>query len=229
MTLKVQLADDSTGLRTLSTAQLLSTATANAAIVRDANANAQINSIIENFATTATAVGTTTLTVSSPPLQQFTGSTTQTVALPNATTLLNGWQFMVFNRSTGIVTVKDNGGNTIQAMVGSTQAIFTLASNGTANGTWDVSYTGAPAGSVTLRAGNQTISSGVATVAVTFSSSMPNTSYSVTATLVNTTDANPQFQPITITAFSTTGFTAKWNANTDSANYVLNWTAIANQ
>lgn len=79
-----------------------------------------------------------------------------------------------------------------------------------------------------MRAGQNSIGSGVSSVAVSFSSTIANTNYAVTCTLLNTTDTNPQFQPITVTAFSTSGFTAKWNVPTDSANYVLHWNAIAN-
>lgn len=77
----------------------------------------------------------------------------------------------------------------------------------------------------TYRSGTASIASGVATKAVTFSSALPSTNYSITCTLMNTTDASPQFQPITITAKSTTGFTASWNTNTDSANYNLEYSA----
>lgn len=77
-----------------------------------------------------------------------------------------------------------------------------------------------------VRQGNQSIGNGVATVSVTFSSAMPNSTYGLSVSMKNTTDANPQFQPITITAVSTTGFTVKWNANTDSANYSLSYIAI---
>lgn len=74
--------------------------------------------------------------------------------------------------------------------------------------------------------GKTTISNGSTSVAVTFSTAYAGTSYSVTANLLNTTDTNPQFQPITITAQSTTGFTASWNAPTATANYTLSWQAI---
>lgn len=118
-----------------------SAATASSVMLRDTNANTKINNIVENFTTTATATTTTTLTNASNAIQQFTGSTTQTVQLPDCTTLATGWQFQIFNRSTGTVTVKDNGSNTIQAMAGGTQAIFTCASAASANGSWDTSYT----------------------------------------------------------------------------------------
>ena len=78
------------------------------------------------------------------------------------------------------------------------------------------------------RAGTTTISNGGTSVSVTFSSAMASTSYAVTATISNTTDTNPQFIPVTITAISTTGFTAKWNLATDTANYSLQWTVLAN-
>ena len=59
------------------------------------------------------------------------------------------------------------------------------------------------------------------TINVTFPIAFATTSYVVTAELVNYTDSNPQFQSIVITAKTTTGFTAQWNAPTDSANYLL--------
>ena len=76
--------------------------------------------------------------------------------------------------------------------------------------------------------GKTSISSAATSQAVTFSTAYANSSYSITANLLNTTDSNPQFQPVTITAQSTTGFTATWNAATATANYVLSWQAIAN-
>lgn len=114
---------------------------ASSVMLRDGNQNVAINNINEAFATTTTAAGTTTLTVSSAPLQQFTGTTTQNVALPAATTLVTGCQFQIFNRSAGVVAVKDGGGTTLQAMAAGSQLLLTCAANGTAAGTWDLSYT----------------------------------------------------------------------------------------
>jgi len=82
-----------------SAVSLLSTATASAVMIRDANANVQVNNKIENVRSTATAGGTTTLTISDAANQQFTGSSTQTVVLPNATTLANGHSFYITNRA----------------------------------------------------------------------------------------------------------------------------------
>jgi hypothetical protein len=117
------------------------TPTASTLSLRDANGNSQFNNALDAFVTTPTAAGTTTLTVASAGIQQFTGATTQTVLLPNATTLVVGHQFQVVNRSTGAVTVQNAGAVSQQVMAGGSQAIFTCAANGTANGTWDVSYT----------------------------------------------------------------------------------------
>lgn len=77
-----------------------------------------------------------------------------------------------------------------------------------------------------VRQGNQTIGSGVATLSVTFATAMPNSTYALQVAMKNVTDSTPQFQPLTITAQSTTGFTVKWNANTDTANYSINYIAI---
>jgi hypothetical protein len=118
----------------------VSTATASTFMVRDTVANVAINNITQGFTTTATAAGTTTLTVSSTYYQQFTGSTTQTVVLPSATTLVVGQSFMVMNPSTGIVTVNANGGGLIQTMAANSWAIYTVTSTGTSAGTWDSSY-----------------------------------------------------------------------------------------
>jgi hypothetical protein len=128
---------------------MVSTATASTVVFRDGNANFQANNIIENVTTIVTAGTTTTLTVASTKSQQFTGSTTQTVVLPNATTLQNGHQFYIMNRSSGVVTVNMNGGGLLQTMAAATYAIFTLINNGTAAGTWDAGYT-SPSGSGTV-------------------------------------------------------------------------------
>lgn len=115
-------------------------ATASVLMMRDANANVQANNFIEKFSTTVTAAGTTTLTVGSNGLQQFTGITTQNVALPDATTLAVGQSFYLLNRSTGNVTVKMNGGTTLQVMTANSQLVVTVTNIGTSAGVWDVSY-----------------------------------------------------------------------------------------
>lgn len=91
------------------------------------------------YATTATAAGTTTLTVDSMRNQFFTGSTTQTVVLPATSALTLGKTFRIINNSTGAVTVQSSGANTIFAVPANTSAIFTcVLLTGTSAASWDV-------------------------------------------------------------------------------------------
>jgi hypothetical protein len=75
------------------------------------------------FASTATAAGTTTLTVTSARTQRFSGVTTQTCVLPVVTTLANGFEFVILNDSTGAVTVQSSGGNTITTLAGASAGV----------------------------------------------------------------------------------------------------------
>lgn len=114
-------------------------ATSTTLMERDGNANVFANGFTPNLATTATAAGTTTLTVVSAQTQVFTGTTTQTVALPNVGTLATGMAYYIPNSSTGTVTVQSSGGNTVQAMAGGTSAIyFYNGTGGTGAASWTV-------------------------------------------------------------------------------------------
>lgn len=97
------------------------------------------------FTTTATAAGTTTLTINSNKIQYFTGSTTQTVTLPVASTLPVGIMYIIGNQSSGNVTVQSSGGNTLAVLTNLQvmNVICTLASGtGTASWSWWVSTLG---------------------------------------------------------------------------------------
>lgn len=100
-----------------------SAATASSLAQRDAQANLSADSFIPGFTTTATAAGTTTLTVDSTQEQEFTGSTTQTVLLPT-TGIVAGQSFTIINQSTSSVTVQSSGANTIAVLPGLSTAIF---------------------------------------------------------------------------------------------------------
>jgi hypothetical protein len=96
-----------------------------------------------SYTTTATAAGTTTLTSSSTYGQFFTGVTTQTVVLPDVTTLFLGFRFDIVNNSTGIVTVNSSGSNLVVAMPAASRATVTcILLTGTTAASWDVKYTG---------------------------------------------------------------------------------------
>jgi len=89
------------------------------------------------YATTATAAGTTTLTVGSAAKQFFTGSTTQTVTLPVASTMTLGQSFEIVNNSTGSVTVNSSGGNAVQVLTaGTTARITNILTSGTSAASW---------------------------------------------------------------------------------------------
>lgn len=116
---------------------------ASGVVARDASQNAFANNFLSNYTTTATAAGTTTLTVASSKIQYFTGSTTQTVVLPVTSTLVLGFPFVVVNNSSGIVTVQSSGANSVLAMTPNSMAIFTvILTSGTSAASWDVKYGG---------------------------------------------------------------------------------------
>ena len=106
----------------------------------DANKNLSANAFIPGFLTTATAAGTTSMTIASAATQFWTGSTTQTVKLPT-TSVAAGAQYLICNRSSGIVTVQSSGANTIQAMAANTNLLVTaLVATPTTAANWDAEY-----------------------------------------------------------------------------------------
>lgn len=119
-------------------------ATASTLALRDANGNLTMVNALEGFTSTATAAGTTTLTVSSNYMQVFTGSTTQTVTLPVATTLVNGQSWLIVNNSTGAVTVQTSGSNSLIVLAGGTSATVTCVNTagGTGTASWSAIYYG---------------------------------------------------------------------------------------
>lgn len=73
---------------------------------------------------TATAAGTTTLTVDSGEVQVFTGTTTQTCILPT-TSVIAGRRFTIVNNSTGLVTVNASGGSTVAKLAAGGSCVLT--------------------------------------------------------------------------------------------------------
>jgi hypothetical protein len=101
----------------------------------------QVNNLSNGYTTTATAAGTTTLTATSTYQQFFTGSTTQTVVLPVASTLTLGTQYQIVNTSTGLVTVQSSGANNILVQPANTAAVYTaIAITGTGTASWSAFY-----------------------------------------------------------------------------------------
>ena len=103
----------------------------------DASKNFSADSFIANYATTATAAGTTTLTVDSVQQQYFTGVTTQTVVMPVTSTLVLGQTFRIVNTSTGTVTIQSSGANNIIAAIANSEVILTcILTSGTTAASW---------------------------------------------------------------------------------------------
>ncbi|KKL19476.1 hypothetical protein LCGC14_2465090 [marine sediment metagenome] len=73
------------------------------------------------------------------------------------------------------------------------------------------------------KTGRQAIGSGATSVAVAFSAAYADTSYSITFTLLNTTDVSPAHFTTIITAKAAAGFTATLSGPTATANYILEW------
>lgn len=123
-----------------------SAATASTVMLRDTNANTTVNNHLDGYTTTATAAGTTTLTVGSTRLQYFTGATTQTVTLPVTSTLVLGQQFEIVNLSSGAVTVNSSGGNLVKTVASNTAATVTcILTSGTSAASWSaVGNAGSP-------------------------------------------------------------------------------------
>jgi len=92
-----------------------------------------------DLTSTATAAGTTTLTVSSNKKQEFTGTTTQTVVMPVVSTLYLGFTFRIINNSTGALTVNSSGSNLITTVRPTeTLDVVCILITGTTAASWHV-------------------------------------------------------------------------------------------
>jgi len=132
------------------------------------------------------------------------------------------------------ITIQNLGNTTaynfnLPTTAGTAGQVLTSQAGGSTSMTWTTPATTSTLTSLGIRAGQTAIGSGVTTSgSITFSSTLGSTAYSIVATMVNTTDTNPMYIPVTITAQSATAFTASWNAPTPTVNYVLDWQAVLN-
>lgn len=102
-----------------------------------------INNPRYGYTTTATAAETTTLTASSNYMQFFTGTTTQTIVLPDVTTLVLGQSYYIENVSTGNLTVNSSGGNLVATVIPEATVLFTcILTSGTTAASWDADWHG---------------------------------------------------------------------------------------
>lgn len=94
------------------------------------------NNVYVGFTTITAAASTTVLTNASAGWQNVVGITTQSIQLPDATTLFKGFAFTITSSSTGAVTIKDDASTTIDTVVTGGSAIMVLTDNATVAGTW---------------------------------------------------------------------------------------------
>ena len=95
------------------------------------------------FTSTATAAGTTTLSNTSSFLQVFTGSTTQTVKLPDTSTLQTGWGFRIINNSTGNLTLQTSTSTSLlTVLAGVTVTVYCVSTSGNTTAAWDAAVAG---------------------------------------------------------------------------------------
>lgn len=109
-----------------------SSATASAIVKRDSNGNTQLNSLQENLVTNSSS---TSLTSASAKYQTVSGPVSLNLTLPNATTLIQGRQFVFTNTGNGLV-VKTNSGTTLMSVPPFFTLTVTLINNGSTDGTW---------------------------------------------------------------------------------------------
>ena len=105
-------------------------------VAKDANGNVSYNNDSPGYTAVTTSGGTTTMTVASTYIQNFKGTSNQTVKLPDETTIPAGTAYIIDNDSTGSVTIQDSGGNTLAVGVTGAAGYFYSTSNATATGGW---------------------------------------------------------------------------------------------
>jgi hypothetical protein len=109
---------------------------ANSVVLRDANQNVTANNFLAGY-NVITAAGTTTvLTNASAYYQRISGSTTQTIQLPVATTMANGQGFTFDNDSSGAVTIVDSASGAIDTVPSGGYSYIFVENNSTSAGSW---------------------------------------------------------------------------------------------
>ncbi len=116
----------------------------------DANKNLQANNFIEGYNSTVTSGGTTTLTAASGVDQIFTGTSAQTIVMPNTSTLAINFKFSVINQSTQPLTVNASDGSLIVSAPANNITTFRCNSTSiTSNAAWSYWTDSSSGGSVT--------------------------------------------------------------------------------
>ena len=99
--------------------------------------NIAASKFVPGYTAITSAAGTTVLTADSNYYQNLVGSTTQTIQLPDATTLLVGTTFIFDNNSTGTLTIVDNASGAVDIIPGGAAGFVYLTNNSTVAGSWN--------------------------------------------------------------------------------------------
>ena len=99
--------------------------------------NAFANNFNNAYNTTATANGTTTLTVASTRIQFFTGTLYQAIQMPAVSGLALGFEFEINNNSTASISLYSSGNNYITNVAPNSYCIITcISTSGTSQTSW---------------------------------------------------------------------------------------------
>lgn len=143
-----------TGLATGS--GVASAATVSTLSARDAQGTLAAVNWLGDFTTTATAAGTTTMDNTYTFIQNWTGSTTQTIKLPG--TMALGEQYQINNLSSGALTIQSSAANAVLTMAAGTSATLTaIVANGTNAAAWNAAYNAVTVASGKVATINNTI------------------------------------------------------------------------
>lgn len=106
-------------------------------MARDINANTTANNFIPNVQTIL-ATGTSTVLLSaSPKVNLFTGSSGQTVVLPDATTLYSGQTYEINNNTNSTINVNNFSGTQLVQVIAGAYMEMINTNNATQAGVWD--------------------------------------------------------------------------------------------
>ena len=136
------------------------TATPNTLMLRNTNANVQVNNLTQNLSIVSQSSQTVRMTAASSNLQYTHGTAGMQYFLPDATTLAVGTQYVFINRDTNInnVGISDYTDNVFyNQLAANGYTIFTCIGNSTQTGSWDYQLFNSRGGSSTLPDGTSSL------------------------------------------------------------------------
>lgn len=96
-----------------------------------------MTTILQNITSSSTPLS---LVPSTFNVYNITGTVAQTIILPNAVQLLNGFEFTILNNTTQIITIQDNATTVLNYLIPKCHAYIILTSNSTSAGSWELVF-----------------------------------------------------------------------------------------